>query len=143
MNERINKLIPIAMDALKFSNSQIADSNDKIAKEYKGYISSMGASIMQSGLLATLAFYSKEASGDAERKNVLKALHYILCTEENSSRSGKLISYVLDNTKKENHQGNSFTIDSLHRYKLSIMEERISNALIALKLALRTYHIKN
>lgn len=66
MNKReIEKQIPIAIDLIdEFMKKRNFKKDDKeddkklkgIAKEYKGYISNFGASIIQSGLLSTVAF---------------------------------------------------------------------------------------
>lgn len=127
MNRIINKLIPKALNAIE--KSKMADSNHKVEKEYKGYISSMGASIIQSGLMATLAFYSNEQSGISDKR--LKLLNAIVKIIVDPGSNEKLLNYVLIST---NNGENKFELDK--------MERKISNSLIALKLALRTFKQK-
>ena len=120
MNQKINQLIPKAIDAI--SDGEMA-TDGKVEKEYKGYISSMGASILQSGLIATLAFYSKDAEGSgAKRTYLLKAIGVLVVPDNNNS---ELLKYVLVNPSNQRK-----------------IENDISNALIALKLALRTFEQK-
>jgi len=70
MNEKINNLIPKAIQAIKNSGIEKASV---VKKEYKGYISSMGASIIQAGLLATLAFYQNDSGKKANSSNPVKS----------------------------------------------------------------------
>lgn len=124
MNKRINELIPKALEAI--SDSQIA-KNGIVAREYKGYISSMGASIIQSGLLATLAFYSNEQSqAEKKRLNLLKAIKLLIASESNVQI--RLLDYILSNTNNGDNKP-----------AVAVYEKSISEALIALKLALRTF----
>lgn len=125
MNKNVNELIPKALNAIK--ESKIANDSDEVDKEYKGYIASMGASIIQSGLKATLAFYSNEQSQAKKRLNLLKAIMKLIDPSSNQ----RLLDYVLSNTDEGN---NKTEIDKF--------EKKISDALIALKLALRTFKPK-
>lgn len=127
MNRKVNELIPKALAAITASG--MADTAGKVDKEYKGYISSMGASIIQSGLTATLAFYSNEQSGSADKR--LKLLKAIVKTILNAESNDKLLTYVLSGT----HNGTN-------KVEIDMYEKQISDALIALKLALRTYKQK-
>lgn len=126
MNKKVNELIPKALEAIE--KSKMVEGG-KVDKEYKGYIASMGASIIQSGLLATLAFYSNEQSGSADKRS--KLMMAIVKTIINAEPNEKLLNYVLSRT---NNGTNKTEIDKF--------EKQISNALIALKLALRTFKQK-
>lgn len=136
MNEKINNLIPKAMVAIE--ESGIAN-NGVVEKEFKGYISSMGASIIQAGLLATLAFYQNDSGKKADSSNLLKAILILIKT--NDTTETNLIKYVI-NKSKDNVTGNYVSANDLDPDKIYILEEEVSDALIALKLALRTFKIK-
>lgn len=125
MNKKVNELIPKALKALEDSQVVV---NRKFDKEYKGYISSMGASIIQSGLIATLAFYSSPTSEAGEKRT--KLLDAILMLIENNTQ-GRLLDYVL-----------AYTNVGQNKTKIDKYEKKISDALIALKLALRTFKQK-
>ncbi len=137
MNEKINNLIPKAMDAIE--SSGIAH-NGVVEKEFKGYISSMGASIIQAGLLATLAFYQNDSGKKAKSSFLLKAILSLI--KSNNSTETKLIKYVIDNSIKPQVTGGYVSVGDLDSDKLYVLEEEVSDALIALKLALRTFKIK-
>ena len=68
----IEKYIPIALEVLAEKDLGIVQK-EKINKTYNGYISSFGASIISSGLLPTMVFYSKGTGGegDADRSLIL------------------------------------------------------------------------
>lgn len=125
MNKKVNELIPKALEAIK--TSKMANDNNTVDKEFKGYIASMGASIIQSGLIATLAFYSNEQSQAKKRLNLLRAIMLLI----DSTSDKELLNYVLSNT---NNGTNKFEIDKF--------EKNISTSLVALKLALRTFKQK-
>lgn len=137
MNEKINKLIPEAICAIK--SCEIAE-HDMVQKEYKGYISSMGASIIQAGLLATLAFYQNDTEKKAKSSKLLNAIFELI--KPPGSNETDLIKYVIDNSIKPEANGAYVSLNNLDSDKLYILEEEVSEALIALKLALRTFKIK-
>lgn len=121
-------LIEKADNALRTTN--IVSENGTYDNRFKGYISSFGASIVQSGLLPTVIFYEKEETGEAkDRPKVVQALIAML----NNNQSGdnpripeKLSKYIID--KK---CGNEFI-------------EEVTDCMVAMKLALRMYRsIKN
>lgn len=136
MNKKVNELIPKALEAIKAS--KMANDDNKVDKEFKGYISSMGASIIQSGLIATLAFYSNESSDSkVKRSNLLKAIHFLIAPQGNTE---ELLHYVLNKTKPD--ERNEYSASELKKDELQKLETQISDALIALKLALRTFKQK-
>jgi len=95
-----------------------------IPSAYNGYISSFGASIIQSGLLPTLALFENENNKDK--------------TKEDKSVLTKNILKVLDS---------GYADDSLLRYVIykgnrEILKQDILNISIALKLTIRTFKLK-
>ncbi len=129
MREKINELIPKAMEAI--TSSKIADKDGNVKKEFKGYIASIGASIIQAGLLPTLAFYQNSSGKKADSFKVLDAI--LLLIKQNWNNE-KLISYVI---------AKSTTDNNLDKNKLYLIEEDIMDAIVAIKLALRTFKIKD
>lgn len=131
MNKKTNDLIPEALIAI--DSSGMAE-NGVVDKEYKGYISSMGAGIIQSGLIATIVFYSNESSGvNSKRIKLLKAIRILIAPQEEND----LLNYIILKVKPVNK--NDFEISSLNPSGINKLEEEISNALIVLKLVLRTF----
>ncbi len=112
---RIEKYIPDAMKVL-----DTTFSNGVIPSAYNGYISSFGASIMQSGLKPTLALFENQNASTKEDKSYLT----------------KIILQVLDANTNEN---------SLLRYVLNGNEEllktKIMDITIAIKLSIRTFKL--
>jgi CRISPR-associated protein Cmr5 len=138
MNEKINNMIPLAIRVI---NDNLYNKEKKILpKEFKGYIPSMGASIIQAGLLATLAFYQNDSGKKADSSNLLKAILSLIKQDESDETN--LIKYVIDRSKKDHVNGVYVSEKDLDFDKLYVLEEKISDALIALKLALRTFKIE-
>ncbi|WP_251862254.1 type III-B CRISPR module-associated protein Cmr5 [Clostridium sp. Marseille-Q2269] len=133
MNKRkIEKQIPIAIDLIdKFiKENKFLRKGDKkegkifeeIPKEYKGYISNFGASIIQSGLLSTVAFFQADDSSSKSDKKALTELILDIIYKakglENDSET--LLKYILENNNKQT-------------------EEEVINAAIAIKLGMRVF----
>ena len=135
MNREIDELIPQAIKAIE--KNLVIDG--KVVKEYKGYIPSMGASILQSGLIATLAFYSKDVEGSrAKRTKLLAAIYSII--NQNPKQGQTLLQYVMEKIKGDDNT--TFKLSDLNQKELKELEKQILNALVALKLALRTFDIE-
>jgi CRISPR-associated protein Cmr5 len=140
---KIEKLLPSALDAAtKYITTD--DDHLSVPKQFKGYISSFGASVIQSGLMPTLAFYGDAGKAKGDRSMLIPALIFILIEKERFPENKELKSWIdkikeepkelpnliqhlfgwLMNTDKENH-------DKLRK--------ELMDASIALKLALRTF----
>lgn len=120
----IEKYIPVALAVLADSTLGIV-LNGKVDKTYNGYISSFGASIISSGLLPTMIFYSKSAEGnsDADRSLIPRAIEMMLKNN---------VVGVLSNNQKLLQQ-------IVTRYQDKRLKQKIQECAIALKLAIRTY----
>jgi hypothetical protein len=89
-------------------------------------------------LLPTLAFYSKDVEGGAERSKLLEAILYMI----NKEFQGNLIAFVLHNSIPGYKNGSTYTPEMLNQNELRHIEEQITNALVALKLSLRIFKLK-
>jgi hypothetical protein len=127
MNIKIKNYIPDAFKIIEdYENSLDAKPIDK---ELKGYISSLGASILMSGLIPTLAIYAAEDSNSqASRFIILDWIYQLIRNEKNEK--------PIDNAK------------AFFQYALSLdpqgqnsIEHEILDASIALKLCLRTFEL--
>lgn len=155
--DKINKLIPLALETIKNVEYKETDKNGnvttfKILKEkdgekivesiYESYIASFGANLTQSGLLPTLVFYQK-TKGDGKRILWAKAIYKMLINGvnvEEDKKDNALIRYVIekccDTKKNDEYQLKDFDTE-----KLDVLETKISRIAVALKLAVRTYKI--
>ncbi len=135
MKEKINELIPSAMKAI--TESGIADSTGLVKKEFKGYIASMGASIIQAGLLATLAFYNSKGEKKADSWKLLNVVFKLIKPSANflmNTNGSFLIKYIIEHPDyKDTNKKQRF---------VGYIEEEIMDAIIAIKLALRTFKIE-
>ena len=93
-------------------------------KEFNGYISSFGASTIQSGLLPTLALFENKDSSTAQEKSCLsKIILEVLQYEDEIKEYDSLLNYVLNN--------------DVEKLKVKIID--IS---IAIKLSIRTFKLE-
>ncbi len=118
---RVEELIPKAMESVE----KFIIKNNSVASEFKGYISTFGAGIVQNGLLSTLAFYeNKSANTNEDRSSLLKAIFYLIDKKSMEEFEESLLKYVLEKDDRD------------------YIKEEIVNAAIAIKLALRTFPVK-
>lgn len=114
----IEQLIPLAFKAIE---TCIINKDGHIDKVYKGYIESFGPTVIQSGLLPAICLYEKKGtSSEGDKSRVIEAIQYILPTDFTNS-SSKFSTLVGGRTDKVE------------------CKEKIMNAVIALKLAIRTF----
>lgn len=136
MQYRVDSFLPLAFKAIekvKIGKSHFVqeDKNREktIAREYKGYISSLGANIVQAGVKAALTFYEAEETGSkSDRRLVNAAIKYILVNPGDSIKE-----------YDDFHLTKWLTQFPDSDVQLKAME--ILDAATALKLALRTYKI--
>ena len=93
---KIDKLIQQAIPIITTTEIAI---DGIIDKQFKGYVSSYGAAITQSGLLAATVFFENEdADTEAKREKIPKAILHLIGAQENFK---KLSDYILDNPKEK------------------------------------------
>ncbi len=92
----------------------------EVPSAYNGYISSFGASVIQSGLLPTLALFENTNANNRENKEYLSYIIVQVLTETSDDIS--LLRYVLDKDKE-------------------LMKQKILDISIALKLSIRTFKL--
>jgi CRISPR-associated protein Cmr5 len=133
MKKNIEKLFPAAhqaiMEVFKEHETKPIDS------EFQGYISSFGASVLQMGLLPTLAVFADEDSGSAQdREKLLVVLAKVLA---HKSAGYALHSSIADQTD------NLFEFSiHLNKNERVILQKHLLDASVAVKLCLRTFKLK-
>ncbi|MBF0376406.1 MAG: type III-B CRISPR module-associated protein Cmr5 [Desulfamplus sp.] len=130
MNRRIDKFIPKAIEAVKeyIVNDDAINAKYKgaIPSEYNGYIASFCASISrQFNLKAAAAKMSAELSGSEQNKKPLMNAILKVAAGREPNSGETLIKYVLANNQNE-----------------SEIRDKIMDASIAIKLAIRTFELK-
>ena len=113
----IEKLIP---DAMRVLEDEFSDG--VIPSAYNGYISSFGASVIQSGLLPTLALFENTNAHTKESKEYLTYIIARVLTGREDDIS--LLHYVLKSKKDEN-----------------LLKTKIIDIAIAIKLSIRTFKL--
>jgi hypothetical protein len=134
MLRKIEHLLPVALSVIdSVFDKEI--KNGGIPSGYQSAASGFGVTLLQMGLLPTLAIYQDEESGaEIDRKKLLRALVMIIIDADKSNRwtqlkeSNSLLKDIIN--KKSNH-------DFLNDLKESLLQ-----ASVAFKLAIRTYKLK-
>ena len=116
--KNIEKYIPEAMKVLQKEFPQ-----GVIPSTYNGYISSFGASIIQSGLKPTLALFENTNANTKEDKSYLTKI--ILQILQTNAEETSLLRYVLANSKDEEY-----------------LKQQILDIAVAVKLSIRTFKLK-
>lgn len=145
MKQTIENLIPEALILIEAWLGRPApadkggDSVIQVEKVYKGYIASMGASLIQSGLLPTLAIFSADDSGDkGDRRKLMRILTELL-KHQWKERYGEIPAV---STGKDEIRLLVFAVNNKDNASLLRQLRRdLTQASVALKLALRTYNL--
>ena len=124
----VEEMFPHALRAVE---KCIAESpeNKTVKKVYNGYVSSFGASIIQSGMLPAIANLEKETGGtEGDKKKIANAILFIL-------------------KEKSNRYGNNPEFNTLFKMALKFSKDKsfktdLTNAVIALKLAIRMFKLE-
>lgn len=138
-----NQWIKYGMEALCEAGI-VKDSTYK--KEFKGYIASLGAAIVQSGLLPAMIFFGNQSASAEGREKVEEALRRIVwkARESKKVRFGEssfqqsLAYYLLELDEQQN---GSVTQSDFMAQKEMLYRD-VLKAAVALKLALRLFSEK-
>ncbi|MEM6342924.1 MAG: type III-B CRISPR module-associated protein Cmr5 [Bacteroidota bacterium] len=125
MNRIIETLIPHAIDVVQDSG---ISRKGEVDPEFKGYIASFAASIIQAGLLPAVIFFEDEdTNSQKDRFLVPKAVLMLLL------KSGLLASSM------QGHKRLSKYILATDADYVPGLQQKILHAAVAIKLAIRTY----
>jgi len=126
MQNRVDNFLPLAFQAIirvKVGDNIFIQSDGKIPKEYKGYISSLGANIVQAGVKAALTFYEAEESGSKSDRRLINAA----------------IKYIIQPPSNAHEIFSDYKLTQILTGDIQQKALEILDAATALKLALRTY----
>ncbi len=133
MQTKIEHLLPAALDAV---DQVLVEKygRERIPAGYQGAISGFGTSLIQMGLLPTLAVYTdQDSAASIERPLLLKTLFTILKSEESRFSAKSSLPAQHDNLLRDVSSGN---------YQKEL-KTHLMHAALALKLAIRTYKLVN
>lgn len=138
MLKKIEKLIPAALDAIDENLAKHEDYKEKgIPSAYQSAISGFGTSILQMGLLPTLAvYYDTDNQSGITRKLLLDVL-YAIILDNSVERSEALESALV----QRNDSGNFLRTVSSSAEVKNEFKPKLMDAALAFKLAIRTYNL--
>lgn len=122
--KRVDKNIGNAYEILQSKEIGIA-VDGKIAKGYRGQISTFGAAISSGSLLAAIAFFSDKGKAQVNREKLMKAIMELVKRNHDNVKEDELFHYVKNRTKSEG--------ESIY------LKEEILDYAIAIKLAMNLY----
>lgn len=135
--KKIESFIPDALDLVEAH----LEKNKTVPKVYKSYISSMGAAMIQSGLLPTLAIFSapQSESSAGDKRKLIRVLTELLKGYDQTFYGG--IPEV-NKGKEEDSRLLKFAADFKgNPNNLRRIRRDLTDASIALKLTLRTFKL--
>ncbi|MBV5278476.1 MAG: hypothetical protein J0647_05500 [Campylobacteraceae bacterium] len=113
-NKRIEKLIPKAIKLLQ---------NFPKEAVYKGYLAAFGPTVITSGIVQAVAFYI----ADDKKKRVIELMFDLLLIEDLKTDKKTLLDVLREG----------------ENYKNYVLKNKILEASIACKLAIRTFELKD
>ena len=125
------QLIKKAFEYLSTHKNNIVNKDEKIPSTTKGYIASLGGSIVQAGLQQTVIFFEDSGEG---REDIIKAIVWILA-EHKPHRYKDSTNKDMD-FSQVNRLGKHLTTITWHRRQLT---NDFVEAAVALKMAMRLY----
>ena len=120
-----DKYIQTAINAL--TEASIVDGEGFYKEVFKGYISGLGASIMQAGLLPTVIFYENSPASEADKSKLIAAIIHVLNTDFGYTINERFSQYILANSKRKE--------------QVKLLKD-VEKAVVAIKLALRIFNAK-
>jgi len=121
---RIENMLPHAVSAVQ---TEIANQRGIVDSAFNGYISSFGASITMAGLLPSVIFFSEKGGSQADRPAVIRGVVYIL-QQTGDLRNNEILTDKLLALARSNNNA-----------EMARIEELVTDAAVALKLAIRTF----
>lgn len=138
MKKRIEKYIPAALAQIRSHIARRKEETGRVWYEvnekYDGYASSLGPTIINSGLKPAISLYTDINREERPRRaEILLSITGILVTDgeniPNPDEEDALLNYLL---RAENND------------RIKILHDKIMDAIVALKLAFRNFkHVKN
>jgi len=132
MLKKIEYLIPAALQAI--DTHLLPENSDSIPSGYQGALAGFGTSLLQMGLLPTLAVYlDKENDADIGRDVLLETLLAVLRHPDSRLSAGGKQMAAIDTVLRDLSGA-----DNAQRKEFS---HHLMQAALALKLAIRTYKL--
>lgn len=129
-------------NALTAIEHHLLNTHKIMSKEYDGYISSFGASVINSGLLPTLSFYTDihKNSSEVRRYKLLKVLFKVLNPETQNNSDTGLLDHVLAKIYGTGYRKDARgPLPPIKHEELAKMKKRLLEVAVAVKLAMRNF----
>lgn len=122
----VSRYMIVANEVLKEKNTGIVNCEGLIPKTYKGYVASLGPSIIQSGLLPAVSFYESSTGSDVGKKHIIQVLFKILFPVEKEDSFFDFLCQQISGDKMAEQR----------------IKQELFNAITALKMVMNTYQFE-
>jgi len=136
-NKQIDELILPAIKLIEERSIEI-EKNYMVPKEYESALSSFGGTIIQSGPIPACALYLKTSESKIDKSKLIFILMKLM-KQQGGFFSSEILPPSNDKTIRK-----KWMEQLIKEYEKdnSLFKQRIMNATIALKLALRTFNLE-
>lgn len=139
------KMLPIAIESIEKFGGGTKATECFIQKEFKGYVTSFGVSVRQSGVEATIAFFADKGKAHGDRDAVLPAIIYVLLKQGYFDDALQVndthkISWLEKLNTIEKYQYDIYKL-AMHLYNAAPtqFEQEVMRVTVGLKLAARLF----
>lgn len=132
-----------ALNAIQKATFLFKDQDKLILeKEYDGYVSSLGASVINSGLLPTLSFYTDihKDKNKVRRYKLLKVVFAVMNPTAANNAPNGLLKYVLEKVYGVSYDSyRAGAMPAIIPAALAEQKKRLLESAVAVKLAMRNF----
>ncbi len=141
MLRKIEYLIPAALDAV---DTVLAGKygRDNIPSGYQSAISGFGTSLLQMGLLPTLAVYTDNDNAAGIQRDVLLQTLFVIVLHQDSRFSAESKRQIPTDENGLLQTRTLLRTVANPNFKQDELKEHLMQAALAFKLAIRTYNLK-
>lgn len=136
--KRNNTLIQYANEALLGPDSILNMSTMSIPESYNGQIAALGVSVAMSGILSTLAIYSKTSG---KKKTETQKILDIIKVMINKDLSSESCPATVSRLQKCETSLFEYAVKLNDKQLLDILKKEVEDCSVALKQVVRTYNL--
>lgn len=135
-NREVDKLLEAAIILIKV---HLLKDRQAIPKEFESAAASFGAAVIQTGPVPACALYLKSSKSTVDKSGIVFIL--IKLIQEQGGFKGKEIQEPADNSENPKEWMKQI-INETPSHREELFKQRLFTAIIALKLALRTFKLE-
>ncbi|RMG18370.1 MAG: hypothetical protein D6730_22915 [Bacteroidetes bacterium] len=131
MKSQLTTLIPMAIQVIEDVNIPSNKQKREVPSVYNGYVSSLGAGIVQAGLLPAVIFF-ENSEGEGQKYKVTQAIRLLM------ERETKGEKFTPSDLSTDNYRLSAYILDERVQNDARFLR-KVSTMAVAIKIALRTF----